>query len=95
MLADRTADTLETWLRTHPGVQMVCRDGSATYAGAIRRTLPEAMQVADRWHLWHNLAEAVLKEAQLDGTSLMSRVWAEIIYEWDRFGGVTCRLSMP
>jgi transposase len=62
VLADRTADTLQAWLRAHPGVEVVCRDGSATYAEAIRRALPVAVQVADRWHLWHGLAEAVLKE---------------------------------
>ncbi|GAA2217448.1 hypothetical protein GCM10010429_48490 [Micromonospora olivasterospora] len=53
MLPDRTAHTLGTWLREHPGVQVVCRDGSATYAEAVRRALPDAVQVADRWHLWH------------------------------------------
>jgi transposase len=62
VLPDRKADTLESWLRTHSGVQIVCRDSSATYAEAIRRALPAAVQVADRWHLWHNLAEAVGKE---------------------------------
>lgn len=62
VLPDRTADTLEAWLRDHPGVSIVCRDGSATYAGAIRRALPNAVQVADRWHIWHSLATAVLKE---------------------------------
>ena len=61
VLADRTAVTLENCLRQHPGVQVVCRDGSGAYAEAIRRALPGAGQVADRWHLWHNLAEAVLK----------------------------------
>ena len=62
VLPDRTAGTLEAWLREHPGVQVVCRDGSGAYAEAIRRALPDAMQVADRWHVWHGLAEAVLKE---------------------------------
>jgi transposase len=62
VLPDRTADTLEAWLRAHPGVQIVCRDGSGTYAEAVRRALPHAIQVSDRWHLWHNLGEAVAKE---------------------------------
>ncbi len=46
VLADRTADTLEAWLRDHPGVHVVCRDGSGAYAEAIRRALPDAVQVA-------------------------------------------------
>ncbi len=37
VLPDRTADTLEAWLREHPGIEIVCRDGSATYAEAVRR----------------------------------------------------------
>jgi transposase len=62
VLADRQADTLEAWLRAHPGVRVVCRDSSGSYAEAIRRALPDAVQVGDRWHIWHNLAEAVVKE---------------------------------
>lgn len=62
VLPGRTADVLEGWLRAHPGVQVVCRDGSGAYAEAIRRALPDAVQVGDRWHLWHIFGEAVLKE---------------------------------
>lgn len=62
VLPDRTAETLETWLREHTDVEVVCRDGSGAYAEAIRRALPDAIQVGDRWHIWHNLAEAVIKE---------------------------------
>jgi transposase len=62
VLPDRTAATLTAWLRAHPGIKVVCRDGSATYAEGIRAGAPNAVQVSDRWHLWHGLAEAAQKE---------------------------------
>ena len=52
----------ETWLRGHPGIEVVCRDGSGAYGEAARRALPQAVQVSDRWHLWHLLGEAARKE---------------------------------
>ncbi|MFJ2033580.1 ISL3 family transposase, partial [Streptosporangium sp. NPDC087985] len=48
VLPGRGADALEAWLRTHPGVEIVCRDGSGAYGEAIRRALPDAVQVSDR-----------------------------------------------
>ncbi len=64
VLPGRGADRLEAWLREHPGVEIVCRDGSLSYAEAIRRALPDAIQVADRWHLWRNLCDKVLAEVR-------------------------------
>jgi transposase len=68
VLPDREAATLEAWLREHPGAEVVCRDGSATYAEAIRRALPGATQVSDRWHLWKNLCDKVLAEVRAHAT---------------------------
>ena len=58
----RTTDVAEAWLRDHPGAEVLCRDGSGAYAEAARRALPSAVQVSDRWHLWHLLGEAARKE---------------------------------
>ena len=62
VLEGRTADVVADWLREHPGAEIVCRDGSGAYGEAVRRALPGAVQVSDRWHLWHGLGEAVRKE---------------------------------
>ena len=56
VVAGRTADVAEKWLRDHPGAEVVCRDGSGAYGEAVRRALPGAVQVSDRWHLWHSSA---------------------------------------
>lgn len=59
VLPDRSATTVATWLKKHPGIEQVARDGSLEYARAITDGAPQAQQIADRWHVLHNLSEYV------------------------------------
>jgi DNA-binding transcriptional regulator YiaG len=59
LLPDRSVETVEAWLKQHPSVRVVSRDGSSEYASAIRKGAPQAQQVSDRWHILKNFAACV------------------------------------
>jgi transposase len=57
LLPDRSVQTVCTWLEQHREVAIMSRDRWSEYATAAQKGAPQALQVADRWHLLHNLVE--------------------------------------
>jgi transposase len=70
LLPDRTVQTVSTWLQEHPEIKIISRDRWSEYATAAQKGAPQARQVADRWHLLHNLTESV--------STLFPRIRAEL-----------------
>src|SRR5262245_5240360 len=59
LLPERTAQSVTVWLQNHPGVEIITRDRSTEYARGATEGAPDAIQVADRWHVLGNLREAL------------------------------------
>ena len=70
VLPDRSVETVSAWFEKHPSIEIVSRDRSSEYAAAIKKGAPQALQVADLWHIGKNLADSV--------STLLARCRAEI-----------------
>lgn len=70
MLPDRQTETAAAWMAAHPEITHVSRDRGAEYASAASTGAPQAVQVADRFHVCKNLSEAVQR--------LLARVLSEM-----------------
>jgi transposase len=61
LLPDREVGTVEAWLADHPEITAVSRDRGGGYGQAATSAAPQAVQIADRWHLMENASAAFLE----------------------------------
>ncbi len=64
LLAGRQSAPLAQWLQEHPGVEIITRDRAEAYAQGAAQGAPNAVQVADRWHLFKNASDALERVLQ-------------------------------
>ncbi|SFO06300.1 transposase [Amycolatopsis rubida] len=79
VLPDRLGDTFAGWLRAHPGAKAVCRDRAGSYAEGARLGAPDAVQVADPFHLLYNLTDKVDRIVRAHRKCLHDRPAAEAV----------------
>lgn len=61
LLSDREQAAAQTWLTENTSIRIVACDHGGGYGEAIARSLPQAIQVADRWHLMENDSRGFLE----------------------------------
>ncbi|MFE2140620.1 transposase [Streptomyces sp. NPDC059456] len=71
VLADRTSATFASWLREHPGAEIICRDRASAYTRAVKLAAPHAQEVADRW-------QCVMRRLVVSPIQ-SGRIWREVL----------------
>lgn len=62
LLPERSSESAGAWMRGHPEIRYVSRDRGQDYATACREGAPQAVAVADRFHVMKNFVEAIEPE---------------------------------
>ncbi len=61
LLPERSAKSVSQWLQEHPGVEIISRDRGAEYIEGATAGASNALQIADRFHLFQNITEVTRK----------------------------------
>jgi transposase len=79
ILPDREAATVAAWLAARPSIAVIARDRGAGYIQAATEGRPEAIQVADRWHLMENASAAFLVAVQRSMQVIRKALGANVV----------------
>jgi transposase len=79
LLPDREVATVQAWLADHPGIKIISRDRGGGYGEAAAKALPDAVQVADRWHLMENASMAFLNAVRKSMRTIRGAIGATTI----------------
>jgi transposase len=79
LLPDREVGTVAAWLSRHSEIRLVARDCGGGYGQAAARAAPQAIQVADRWHLMENASAAFLEAVRRSMRSIRNVLGAAVI----------------
>lgn len=79
LLPDREPATAQAWLTGQPQIAIVARDRGGSFALAASKALPDALQVADRWHLMENASAAFLGAVRKSMRQIRSALGAAFI----------------
>lgn len=79
LLPDREPATAWAWLKGQPQIAIVARDRGGAYAVAAAKALPEATQVADRWHLMENASHAFLEAVRASMRPIRAAIGATVV----------------
>ena len=78
-LGAKRVGLLQAWLCGQPQISVVARDRGGGYALAAAKALPNAIQVADRWHLMENASRAFLDAVQKSMRQIRAAIGATTI----------------
>jgi transposase len=79
LLPDREPATAQAWFTDHPTIEIIARDRGGGYGEAAAKALPQAVQVADRWHLMENASRAFLDAVRKSMRQIRSVIGAATI----------------
>jgi transposase len=79
LLPDREVGTVEAWLSMHPEIEVISRDRGGGYGRAATNAAPQAVQVADRWHLMENASAAFLDAVRRSMRPIRQALGAAVI----------------